>query len=145
MKESSKEIYLEYKSIDLFNIVLDIEKYPEYIPWCSKIEILNKNKNEIKAVMLVDYKLLKSQKFTSEVYFDITKLIIKTKYVDGPLKNLDTLWKFKKIKEKKTKILFQVKFEFKNFIHQKISNIFFPLIENKMIESFKDRADKILN
>ena len=145
MKRSNKEIELNYKAIDLYNIVLDIKYYPDYIPWCSKIEILKTKKNQIEANMFVDYKFFSIQKFTSSVIFDQKKLSIKTKYIDGPLKDLETLWIFKSVTNKKTKILFSVTFEFNNFFHQKITELFFPLIENKMIESFKKRASDILD
>ena len=69
MKQSTQEIEIEHNATDLFNIVLDIEKYPEYIPWCSKIQIINKKKNEIKAEMIVNYKLFPSQIFASNVFF----------------------------------------------------------------------------
>ena len=145
MKQSKQEIELNYKATDLYKIVLDIEKYPDYIPWCSQIEILNKNSNEIKANMFVDYKFFPSQKFTSKVSYDFDKLQIKTKYIDGPLKDLETLWFFKNISNKRTKVFFEVEFEFKNFFHQKLAELFYPLIEKKMIESFIHRAEQILN
>ena len=144
MKQSNQVIELKHKAIDLYKIVLDIEKYPDYIPWCSKIEIQKRKQNEINAVMIVDYKFFPSQKFTSNVIFDLDKLFIKTKYVDGPLKDLDTIWEFKEIKKNTSKILFTLEFEFKNFFHQKFAELFFPLVENKMIESFVKRADQIL-
>ena len=145
MKQSSKEIELNHKPLDIFNIVLDIEKYPDYIPWCSKIEILESKNQEITANMIVDYKFFPTQIFTSHVHFDKRNLIIKTKYIDGPLKNLNTIWIFKKLKKNNCTVNFKVNFEFKNFIHQKIAELFFPLIESKMIDSFIKRADKILN
>ena len=145
MKQSNQAIELKHRAIDLYKIVLDIEKYPDYIPWCSKIEVLQRKKNEINAIMIVDYKFFPSQKFTSNVIFDLEKLFIKTKYVEGPLKNLKTIWEFKEIKKNKSKILFSLEFEFKNFFHQKFAELFYPLIENKMIESFIKRADQILD
>ena len=145
MKRSKKEIELNHKAIDLYNIVLDIERYPEYIPWCSNIEILKKNSKEIKANMYVDYKFFTSQKFTSKVIYNLEKLIIKTKYIEGPLKDLETVWYFKDINSTKSKVLFEVEFEFKNFFHQKLAELFFPLIENKMIESFIRRANNTLD
>ena len=145
MKESKQEIELNHKAIDLYNIVLDIEKYPDYIPWCTKIEILNRKKNEIKANMIVNYKLFPQQKFSSNVFFNLDKLLINTKYLEGPLKDLNTFWEFQNIQNNKSKIIFSVKFEFKRFIHQKIAETFYPLIENKMIDSFKNRANQILN
>jgi len=145
MKQSNQEIELNHKAIDLYNIVLDVENYSEYIPWCSGVEVIEIKKNEFKANMLVDYKFFSSQKFNSKVVYDSKKLSIKTKYIDGPLKNLETQWLFKEIDGKKSKIIFTVTFEFTNFFHQKIAELFFPLIEKKMIESFIKRADDILD
>ena len=145
MKQSNQAIELKHRAIDLYKIVLDIEKYPDYIPWCSKIEVLQRKKNEINAIMIVDYKFFPSQKFTSNVIFDLEKLFIKTKYVEGPLKNLKTIWEFKEIKKNKSKILFSLEFEFKNFFHQKFAELFYPLVENKLIDSFIKRADQILD
>ena len=62
----------------------------------------------------------------------------------GPLKDLTTNWRFEEINSSKSKIIFSVNFEFKNFIHQKVAETFYPLIENKMITSFKERADSFL-
>ena len=145
MKESNKSIEFNYNAKELFDIVLDIEKYPDYIPWCKKINILKKNKNSIKANMIVNYKLLPTQQFISIVTYDVKNLLIKTQYIEGPLKNLDTIWKFVKIEKNKTIVNFDIKFEFKNFFHQKISEVFYSLVENKMMESFEKRAKKILN
>tara|TARA_Y100000591_G_C21648858_1_gene601761 strand:+ start:300 stop:737 length:438 start_codon:yes stop_codon:yes gene_type:complete len=145
MKESNKSIEFNYNAKELFDIVLDIEKYPDYIPWCKKIDILKKNKNSIKANMIVNYKLLPTQQFISIVTYDVKNLLIKTQYIEGPLKNLDTIWKFVKIDKNKTIVNFNIKFEFKNFFHQKISEVFYSLVENKMMESFEKRAKKILN
>ena len=145
MKESNKSIEFNYNAKELFDIVLDIEKYPDYIPWCKKINILKKNKNSIKANMIVNYKLLPTQQFISIVTYDLKNLLIKTQYIEGPLKNLDTIWKFVKIEKNKTIVNFNIKFEFKNFFHQKISEVFYSLVENKMMESFEKRAKKILN
>ena len=145
MKESNKSIEFNYNAKELFDIVLDIEKYPDYIPWCKKINILKKNKNSIKANMIINYKLLPTQQFISIVTYDVKNLLIKTQYIEGPLKNLDTIWKFVKIEKNKTIVNFNIKFEFKNFFHQKISEVFYSLVENKMMESFEKRAKKILN
>ena len=145
MKQSKNEIELSHKAEDLFNIVLNIEEYPKYIPWCTSIEIIKKNPKNITAEMIVNYKFFSTQKFISKVVFDNKKLFIKTKYIEGPLKDLYTIWEFKKLKDNKSKIIFTIEFEFKNFLHQKIAEFFFPLIESKMIDSFLKRADDILD
>ena len=93
----------------------------------------------------MQYKFILAQKFGSHVKFDRSKLFIQTNYIEGPLKNLTTNWKFERIDDNISKIFFNVNFEFKNFIHQKVAETFYPLIENKMINSFKQRADSFLD
>ena len=145
MKKSNQVIELNHKALDLYNIVLDIESYPAYIPWCTQIEVLEKNGSKIIANMIVDYKFFPTQKFVSNVSFNLKKQMIKTNYIEGPLRDLVTIWKFIDLRKNKSKIKFELEFEFKNFFHQKIAELFFPLVEKKMIESFIKRADKILN
>ena len=141
MTNSQREEIVNHSAKRLFDIVLDIEKYPEYIPWCTKIVINERKNNEIYADMYVKYKFILAQKFGSQVRFNKNELTIQTNYIEGPLKDLTTNWKFETINKKKSKIVFDVNFEFKNFIHQKFAETFYPLIENKMIYSFKKRAN----
>ncbi len=145
MKNSKREEIISHSAKKLFNIVLDIESYPEYIPWCTKMIVNKKNDNEIFADMYVKYKFILIQKFGSHVKFNKNQLTIQTNYIEGPLKDLKTDWKFEKIDKSKSKIIFEVNFEFKNYIHQKLAETFYHLIENKMIESFKKRADSLLD
>ena len=145
MKNSKREEVISHSAIKLFKIVLDIESYPEYIPWCTKMVVNQRNKNEIYADMYVKYKFILSQKFGSHIKFDKNNLTIETSYIEGPLEDLTTKWKFQEIDKKKSKIFFDVNFEFKNYIHQKVAETFYPLIENKMIDSFKKRADNSLD
>ena len=145
MKSSKQEIIINHRAKDLYKIVLDIEKYSEYIPWCKKIIIKTRSENEMLADMIVSYRYFLPQTFTSHVMFDSNKLLINTNYIKGPLKDLSTEWLFKKLEIKKTKIIFIIKFEFQRLLHQKMAELFFGLIENKMIDSFKKRADEILD
>ena len=145
MKSSNKELIINHNAKQLFDIVIDLEKYPEFIPWCTDMKIHSIRANEIFADMYVLYKLLLPHKFGSHIIFNDKKLNIKTIYIDGPLKNLKTDWQFNSINRNKTNVNFSVHFEFKRFFHQKLADIFYQLIENKMIESFKQRANQILN
>ena len=144
MKISKQKVIINHSAKKIYEIVLDIERYPEFIPWCSDVEIKSKTKNNIIADLLVNYKFF-HKTFTTDVRFDSDNLIIDVIYIKGPLKNLQNQWKFEKINNNKTKVHFKIQFEFKNIIYQKISETFFYLIENKMINSFKKRADDILN
>ena len=144
MKSSDKQVIINHPAKKLYKIVLDIEKYPDYIPWCSNAIIHSKTKKNLIADLSIDYKFFKKT-FTSNVRFDSKKLIIDVLYINGPLKNLETKWLFKEVDKNNTKVDFIIKFEFKNFIYQNLAEIFFDLIENKMIISFIKRADDILD
>ena len=141
MKNSLREEIVNHSAKKLFDIVIDIESYPEYIPWCTRMVVNERKDNEIFADMYVQYKFILAQKFGSYIKFDSNKLIIETSYIKGPLKDLKTNWRFEEINDTKSKIIFDVNFEFKNYLHQKVAETFFPLIESKMIRSFKVRAD----
>ncbi len=145
MKSSKQELIIHHKAIDLYNIVLNIEEYPNFIPWCDQIKIKDKSRNKILADMVVSYKNFFPQKFTSKVFFNRKKLKIKTIYINGPLNDLNTEWIFFKIDNNKTKVVFKIEFVFQKLTHQKIAEFFFNFIEKKMIDSFKKRADDILN
>ena len=97
MKSSQQNIIINHTAKELYNIVLDIEKYPEFIPWCSKIIIKSKSKEEILADMIVKYNYFLPHTFTSHVFFNSRKLTINTKYIEGPLKDLNTEWIFNKL------------------------------------------------
>ena len=83
MKQSLKEIETTHLANELYKIVLDIEKYPDYIPWCTNIEILKKEKNMIEANMFVNYKFFPIQKFTSNVIYNLEKYILKQNILMG--------------------------------------------------------------
>ena len=145
MKSSNREVIIEHNAKELFNIVLDVESYPIFIPWCSEMKVHSRKNNEIFADMFVKYKFILTQKFGSYVKFNKNDLKIQTSYIEGPLKDLKTNWEFEEISKNKSKIIFEVNFEFKNYIHQKLAETFYPLIENKMIDSFKKRANILLD
>jgi coenzyme Q-binding protein COQ10 len=141
MKNSIREEIVNHPAKKLFDIVIDIESYPEYIPWCTRMVVNERKGNEIYADMYVQYKFILAQKFGSYVKYNTNQLTIETQYIEGPLKDLTTNWKFEEINSSSSKIIFNVNFEFKNIIHQKVAETFYPLIENKMINSFKERAN----
>ena len=91
---------------------------------------------------MVSFKYFFPQIFTSHVFFNSNKLSINTNYIEGPLKDLKTEWIFNILEKKKTKVLFKINFEFQKFWHQKLAELFFVLIEDKMINSFKKRPRK---
>ena len=144
MPKSRQRKIINYNANDLFNIVLDIESYPEFIPWCSNAEIISKKKNNLVADLIIRYKYF-NETFRSYVYFHKKDLIINVKYTEGPLKFLKTNWNFKKISKDKTEIIFDIDIKFKFSFFNNLLKSFFNMIESKMIKAFEKRAKDILS
>ena len=126
-------------------MVLDIEKYPEFVPWCIEGKILNKKESEDLIVFDGDLKVGKSflnEIFSSQVsyYKEKDKIIVTN--LDGPLKHLKNEWIFKEVNNK-TQLEFFIDFELKNPILNAIMKKSFELGLSKIAKSFVDRAIKL--
>ena len=133
------------KKKQLIEMVLDIEKYPEFVPWCIEGKILNKKESEDLIVFDGDLKVGKSflnEIFSSQVsyYKEKDKIIVTN--LDGPLKHLKNEWIFKEVNNK-TQLEFFIDFELKNPILNAIIKKSFELGLNKIAKSFVDRAIKL--
>ena len=125
MKSSNREEIVDHDAKGLFDIVLDIESYPYFIPWCSAMRIHSKNKNEIYADMVVWYKYFMPQTFGSHVTFDKKKLSISTTYIEGPLKDLKTSWIFESLKKIKLVSILMLNLSLNDFFIKKLLKLFF--------------------
>ena len=144
MPKSHQKKILAYNAVDLFDIVIDIEKYSDFIPWCSKSKIISKKRNKIIADLVISYKFI-NETFRSYVDYDKKKLSIYINYTEGPLKSLITSWKFNKITNKKTEVIFDIEIKFKFWVFNNLLKKFFSQIEKKMINAFEKRAKEILS
>ena len=126
-------------------MILDIEKYPDFVPWCLDGKIHEKkildDFIEIKADLKVGKKFI-NETYSSFVLYSKKKDLITVTNIDGPLKYLKNEWKFKEISNK-TQLEFSINFELKNnFLNMIMKNSFnFGL--NKIADAFECRAKKI--
>ena len=130
------------KKEQLVEMVLDIEKYPEFVPWCLEGKIHDKSESEdlieIKGDLKVGKKFL-NETYTSLVlyYKDKDKILVTN--IDGPLKHLQNEWKFKEINNN-TQLDFNIDFELKNNLLNAIMRKSFNLGLNKIADAFEKRA-----
>ena len=123
-------------------MVLDIEKYPEFVPWCIEGKVYEKNENNDLIVFKGDLKVGKSilnETFSSHVTFYKEKDKIIVTNLDGPLKHLKNVWKFKEINNS-TQLEFEIDFELKNNILNTIMKKSFNFGLNKIANAFEKRA-----
>ena len=123
-------------------MVLDIEKYPEFVPWCIEGKIKDKNESKDLITFNGDLKVGKSilnETFASHVSFYKEKDKIIVTNLDGPLKYLKNEWTFKEINNG-TQLEFYIDFELKNPILNAIMKKSFEIGLNKIAKAFQDRA-----
>ena len=126
-------------------MVLDIEKYPEFVPWCIEGKIHEKNESEdlisFKGDLKVGKSILNETFFSHVAYYKEKDKIIVTN-LDGPLKYLKNEWAFKEINNA-TQLEFFIDFELKNPILNSIMKRSFEIGLNKIAKSFEERATNL--
>ena len=130
---------------NLIKMVLDIEKYPEFVPWCLDGKIHKKEEKGDKIEIIADLTIGKSffnETYKSFVIYDKTSNFILVTNIDGPLKHLENKWTFKQVGGK-SQINFQVDFELKNKILNLLMIKFFDIGLKKIVDAFESRAIKL--
>lgn len=144
---SHKEIKtLPYTAKQIFDLVMDVEKYPQFLPWCLAAKITNRiNDKHFEADLVINFKGF-SQKYSSDVRASQTidgEYLISVAAIDGPFKNLVNGWDFKDLPNGNCEIKFFIDFEFKSIILGKMIGMVFEKATSKMIDAFEARAKSI--
>ncbi|PIR32515.1 MAG: ubiquinone-binding protein, partial [Alphaproteobacteria bacterium CG11_big_fil_rev_8_21_14_0_20_44_7] len=132
MRQHSEEIISPYKPEQLYAMVADVAKYPEFIPWCSGARIVEKNAEWIIADLLIGFKGI-NETYRSKVHLRENEIDIE--YLRGPFSHLENRWQFTPY-EGGTKISFLIKFEFKSKILDMIMGGLFDKACMKMVGAF---------
>tara|TARA_Y100001954_G_scaffold140801_1_gene150089 strand:+ start:128 stop:571 length:444 start_codon:yes stop_codon:yes gene_type:complete len=145
MSSASIKKIIACKKNQLIDLVLDIEKYPEFVPWCLDGKIHNKKESEdlieIKADLKVGKRFI-SETYTSLVLFHKAHDRISVTNIDGPLTHLKNEWKFKEINNS-TQLEFDIDFELKNNILNAIMKRSFNFGLSRIADAFEKRALEI--
>ena len=130
------------KKNDLINLILDIEKYPEFVPWCIHGKIHKKNEKndiiEIEADLTVGKSFL-NQTYKSHVTYYKEKDKILVSNIGGPLAHLKNEWQIKEINNQ-SEIIFKIDFEIKNIFYNLIMKKSFNQGLEKIADAFEKRA-----
>jgi len=130
---------------NLIEMILDIEKYPLFVPWCLDGRIHEKKETEDFIEIKADLKV--GKKFINEIYSSLVlyskkKDLVTVINIKGPFKYLKNEWKFKEINNK-TQLEFTIDFELKNIFLNMIMKKYFNLGLNKITDAFEARALKL--
>jgi len=130
----------------MFNVVADVERYPEFLPLCEALTIIDEFEKKgcqiIQADMSVGYMRFQ-ETFRSEVTLDRPNHSIATTSIRGPFKHLENRWYFKPLDEKSCDVHFTIDYAFKSWPLEKLMGSMFEKAVKKYAESFEARAEAI--
>jgi coenzyme Q-binding protein COQ10 len=136
---------LPHSPEQMFDLVSDVEKYPEFLPWCVATRIRSRSEAEngdiITADMVIGYKMFR-ERFTSKVVLDRPGMRIDVAYSEGPFRYLNNHWLFLEDGDG-TIVDFYVDFEFRSRLLQKLIGAVFNEAVKIMVHAFEKRALKI--
>lgn len=132
---------------DMFELVADVERYPEFVPLCERLvvrkrEALDSERSILVADMTAAYKVFR-ETFVSKVTLDPPKLEILVEYLDGPFQSLENRWTFKPEGERACEVEFFIDYEFRSRTLGLLMGSVFEAAFRRFAEAFERRADKI--
>ena len=145
MPKASVKRLIECKKDQLIDLVLDIEKYPEFVPFCLDSHVYEKNKEENLTLIIADLTIGKGpfkDTYKSDVQFDKNNSSINVTNIGGPLKHLENNWKFIET-EGGTEISFDIDFEIENKFLNVLMSKSFEFGLNKIADAFQKRAEDL--
>ncbi|MDA5193806.1 type II toxin-antitoxin system RatA family toxin [Govanella unica] len=131
---------LKYSPDELYALVADVARYPEFLPWCVGARILKRTDQEIWADLMIGFKMFR-ETFTSRV--QLNPGVIEVEYVKGPLKHLTNHWAFLPAGDGQCTIDFMVDFEFKNLLFERLVGALFTEAVHRMVLAFEKRAVEV--
>jgi len=130
---------------EMFALVADVEKYPEFLPLCEALTVRSRKERDGKALLVADmtvgYKAIR-ETFTSQVLLKPDEYVIDVKYLDGPFKHLTNTWTFLP-HEKGCEVRFFIDYEFKSRILSAVMGAMFDRAFRMFSEAFEKRANEI--
>ena len=147
MPEASVKRLIECKKEQLIDLVLDIEKYPQFVPFCLDSKIYEKKEKGDLILIIADLTIGKGpfkDTYKSDVKFNKKKNSIYVTNLDGPLKHLENNWHFKEDRNF-TEVSFDVDFELKNDFLNIIMTKSFQFGLDKIADAFQKRAEELFS
>lgn len=137
MPKHKEERFLPYSAEQIFDLVADVGRYPEFLPWCVGARIVRREGDVLYADLIVGFKMIR-EKFTSKVTLARPGRI-EVEYLDGPFRYLKNQWLFVE-KDGGCLIDFYIEFEFRSRILRKVMQPLFHEAVRRMVASFESRA-----
>lgn len=146
MPTHTEKRQMPYSAQQLYALVADIGKYPEFLPWCSAARIRREYDSEdghvIEADLVISFKVFR-ERFGSRVTLHPETSEIDVEYLEGPFRYLNNHWKFRELGEDRCEVDFFVDFEFRSRTLQAIIGVVFNEAMQRIVRAFEGRARQL--
>ena len=136
-----KSALVPYSAEQMYTLVDDIPAYPEFLPWCSSSEEINRGENEVEASLDIAHSGV-HKSFTTRNRLEINKTI-EMQLVEGPFKHLHGIWRFEPLGDAGSKVMLDLEFEFSSKLLGMTFGPLFSKIASSLVDAFIQRAQKV--
>lgn len=140
LKTIEKNVLVLHTAEQMFELVDRVEDYPQFLPWYSKTEIIERTGNELKARLFMDYMKVR-QSFATHNR-NIPGREIRLEFLEGPFKTLRGTWTFIPLGDDACKIEFRLQYEFSNSMLSALISPVFGHVTGTLVDAFIKEADK---
>jgi len=137
---------VQHAAADMFDLVADVEHYPEFVPLCRSLTVRTRRREGAREVIVADmtvaYKLIR-ETFTSRVTLERPNLQILVEYLEGPFRRLQNRWKFHAVNEQACDVEFFIGYEFKSRALGLLMGAMFDAAFRRFAAAFERRADQV--
>ena len=141
MPKHEEKRVLNHSPQQMFELVADVESYPQFLPWCLGTRVTRQDNDSLEADMLIGFRMFR-ERFGSHVELDRVHKEIDLRYTHGPFRYLFNNWRFLP-HDKGCEIDFSVDFEFRSRLLQKIMGALFTEAALRMVSAFETRAREV--
>jgi coenzyme Q-binding protein COQ10 len=138
---------VQHSSSDMFNLVADVERYPQFVPLCKSLAVRRRStdgegREVIVADMTVAYKFIR-ETFTSRVTLERPNLTILVEYLEGPFRRMNNRWSFRPLSETSCEVEFFLTYEFRSRTLGMLMGSVFDAAFRRFAAAFERRADEV--
>jgi coenzyme Q-binding protein COQ10 len=141
MKTHTETRVLPYTPQQMFELVGDVARYPEFLPWCVGARIKEQKADMLLADLMIGFKMVR-EKFTSKVWLHRSERRIDVEYINGPFRQLKNHWTFSD-DPAGCRVDFFLEFEFSSVMLQKLIGVLFHEAVRRMVAAFEARAKQL--
>ena len=131
--------HVAFTPAQMFHLVADVERYPEFLPWCVGARVRNRTPTGYLADLIIGFKMLR-ERYTSKVTLDHDGMTLAVEYLDGPFRHLENLWRFRPAEDGGCDVEFHIDFEFRSKVLQNLIGRMFGEAVRVMVNAFEKRA-----